>query len=310
MFRSRAVIAAFVLAASFTMATGTSEAAVRIRIPWTEQTVFALAPDRSYVAEWNGPGAGWTTIGGPASEIYAGSAGVFATNLSTGDIYEYNGTPGSWTEIGGPGAEFVEGGGHLYGIGPNNAYVAEWNGTAGGGWTIIGGPAHQIAAGAAGLVEINADIDETLIYDGTPGDWTQIGGGSLGVYSGDAIYQDEPSGLEQWTGGSTWQTILDNGGVTEYYSVQVASSAGLFVEAAGADYEYDGTPFSWTQIGAFPLLVGAVSRTSVYGFDVGSTNTAADDVEVYSGSGTTWTVIGGPAWQAWPGGAGLAAAGD
>ncbi|MBR7839422.1 hypothetical protein KDL01_39550 [Actinospica durhamensis] len=292
------------------MTTGTSQAGVRIRPPWAEQTVFALAPDRSYVAEWNGPGAGWTIIGGPASEVYAGSAGVFATDPSTGDIAEYNGTPGSWTQIGGPGAEFVEGGGHLYGIGPDNAYVAEWNGQAAGGWTVIGGPAYQIAAGPAGLVEINQDITETLIYDGTPGTWTQIGGASLGVYSGNAVYSSEPSGLEQWTGGTAWETILDNGGFTSYYAVQAVGSEGLFVEAAGGDFEYNGTPLSWTQIGGLPVLVGAVSQTSVYGFAVGSSNTAAADVEVYSGSGSTWTVIGGPAWQVWPGGAGLAAAGD
>jgi hypothetical protein len=308
MFRSRAVIAAFVLAGSFAMTTGTSQAAVRIRPPWSEQTVFALAPDRGYVAEWNGPGAGWTIIGGPASEVYAGSAGVFATNPSTGDISEYNGTPGSWTEIGGPGAEFVEGGGHLYGLGPNNAYVAEWNGTAGGGWTIIGGPAYQIAAGPAGLVEINPDITETLVYDGTPGDWTQIGGASLGIYSANAIYSVEPAGLQQWTGGTSWQQILDSASSAFY--VQVAGPAGLFIEADNTDYKYNGTPFSWTQIGAFPLLVGAASQTSVYGFTAGDTDTAAADVEVYSGIGTTWTVIGGPAWQAWPGGAGLAADGD
>lgn len=56
---------------------------------------------------------------------------------------------------------------------------------------------------------------------------------------------------------------------------------------------------------------GTVSQTSVYGFAVGDTSTDAD-VEVYSNNGTMWTVIGGPAWEAWPGGvrwgrAGLAA---
>jgi hypothetical protein len=43
-----------------------------------------------------------------------------------------------------------------------------------------------------------------------------------------------------------------------------------------------------------------VSQTSVYGFAVGDTSTDAD-VEVYSNNGTMWTVIGGPAWEAWPG---------
>lgn len=34
-------------------------------------------------------------IGGPASAIYAGPPGEFATNPPTGDDYEYNGKPGS-----------------------------------------------------------------------------------------------------------------------------------------------------------------------------------------------------------------------
>jgi len=306
--RFAAVAAAFVVAVSTPVLTAGGASARSI--PWTEQTVFALGPSNNYVAEWMGLSQGWTIIGGPASELYAGSAGVFATNPTTGDIFEYNGTPGSWTQIGGPGAKFVEGGGHLYGIGPNNAYVAEWNGPGEGGWTVIGGPAHQIAAGPAGLVEINADITETLIYDGTPGYWTQIGGGSLGVYSGNAVYQDEPSGLQQWTGGTTWEQILDSSGFSSYYAVQAVGAAGLFVEAAGADFVYGGTPFSWTQIGGLPVLIGAVSQTTVYGFAVGATNDSAANVEVYSGSGSTWTVIGGPAWETWPGGAGLAADGS
>jgi hypothetical protein len=307
--RSAAVAAVFVTAVVFPALTA-SNASARVAIPWTEQTVFALGPSNNYVAEWMGLSKGWIEIGGPASEIYAGSAGVFATEPSTGDIAEYNGTPGSWTQIGGPGAEFVEGGGHLYGLAPDDSYVAEWNGPTEGGWTIIGGPAHQIAAGPAGLVEINADITETLIYDGTPGDWTQIGGGSTGVYSGNAIYEDEPSGLQQWTGGTNWEQILDSGGYPDYYSVQVASAAGLFVEAANTDYEYNSTTGGWTQIGALPVLVGAVSQTSVYGFAVGNTQTSAANVEVYSGTGTTWTVIGGPAWEPWQGGGGLAADGS
>ena len=310
MIRSRALITAFVLAGSFCLATGTSQAALRVRVPWTGQTVYALAPDRSYVAEWNGPGAGWTIIGGPASAVYAGTAGVFATDPTTGDISEYNGTPGSWTTIGGPGAEFAEGAGHLYGIGPNDAYVAEWNGPATGGWTIIGGPASQIAAGDAGLVEINTDITETLIYSGTPGDWTQIGPGAMGVHSGEGIYIDEPAGLDQWTGGTTWESILDSGGFSSYYTVQASGSEGLFIQAGGTDYRYNGTPYQWTQIGALPVVVTAVSQTAVYGISVGTSNTSAANVEVYSGTGTNWTVIGGPAWQIWPGGLGLAADGD
>ena len=118
--RSAAVVAAFLAAVTSPVLTAASASAKDI--PWTDQTVFALGPTDNYVAEWMGLSEGWTIIGGPASEIYAGSAGVFATNPSTGDIFEYNGTPGNWTEIGGPGAQFAEGGGHLYGLAPDSSY--------------------------------------------------------------------------------------------------------------------------------------------------------------------------------------------
>jgi hypothetical protein len=74
MIRTRAAVVAVALTTVFAAATGTGQAAtatVRSLIPWYEQTVFALAPDRSYVAEWNGPGAGWTIIGGPAYLVLA-----------------------------------------------------------------------------------------------------------------------------------------------------------------------------------------------------------------------------------------------
>lgn len=309
MFRSRAAIAAVVLATTFTAMTGTSQgatAASRIYIPWTEQTVFALAPDRSYVAEWNGPGSGWTIISGSAEAIYAGSAGVFKLDWS-GNIWMYDGTPNNWTEIGGPGYQFAEGGGHLYGVAPDRSYVAEWNGTVGGGWTIIGGPVANISAGPAGLVEVSPEADKTLIYDGTPGAWTQISGSTQGAYSGNAIYGVDPTGqmLEQWTGGTSWEPILDFG--TQVFSVEGNGPAGLFVYVNGATYAYNGTPYSWTQISNSPLFVAAVSRTHVYGYTNDPTHLDAANVELYSGSGTSWSVIGGPAWQTWQGGM---AAGD
>ena len=202
---------------------------MRIYIPWTEQTVFALAPDRGSVAEWNGPGAGWTIIGGPASAI------------------------------------------------------------------------------AAGLAEVSTDTSQTSIYDGTPGDWSQIGGVSEGVFSGNAIYSVDGTGqvLDQWTGGTSWQPIFSSTGV---WAVTGVGPAVLVVEANGDDsYAYNGTPYSWTQISSSPLFVAAVSRTNIYGYTNDSTNLDAADVDVYSGCGTSWTVIGGPAYQNLQGGL---AAGD
>ena len=304
-----AVASAFVFASSAASASATAVVPIRY-IPWSEQTVFALAPDRSYIAEWNGLGQGWTIIGGAAQQVYAGSAGVFMVDLS-GNIWIYNGTPNSWTEIGGPGYQFAEAAGHLYGIAPDKSYVAEWNGLAQGGWTIIGGAASEIAVGGAGLVALSPKGDAILLYDGTPGQWTQIGGGAWdisvdarGIYRTDTV----PDTIEQWIGGTSWETI---GSGSAGVSIAADGPVGLFAYGVGpagddptgnAQYEYNGTPGSWTKVGVGTptgLETRAVSRTYVFGVttDINSDSTGiATSVELYTG-GENWTVIGGPAYK-------------
>lgn len=314
--RSAAVAAAFVTAVVFPALTAAG-ASARVAIPWTDQTVFAIGPTGDYVAEWMGLSQGWTIIGGPASEIYAGSAGVFATNPTTGDVFEYNGTPGSWTEIGGPGAQFAEGGGHLYGLGPNDGYVAEWNGP-GQGWSVIGGPAANIYAGPYGLVDTapgsNGDIRR---YNGTPNSWTDIGGpegfatlNDIAVGSG-AVYRINPATaagvtvVDKWTGGTAWTPIL-TAGSTHHLGSLIAGNDGVYLDdvtTTGDEYlKYNGTPNSWSPIaeidyygdGLYPMVE---SGTSLYGatLDNSAGDGASTDVEIYSGSGSSWTVIGGPA---------------
>ena len=323
--RTLAVATAFVVATAFGAATATgasASASARIYIPWTEQTVFALSPNDSYVAEWLGLSKGWIEIGGPAKKIYAGSAGVFELDAS-GNIWMYNGTPFSWTEIGGPGAEFAEGGGHLYGLAPDDSYVAEWNGPGQGGWTVIGGTAQDIYAGPGGLVatapgayDVSGDIWR---YNGTPNSWTDIGGGaytlwvdSASVAVGvNAVYRTDPPNaagvtvVDEWTGGTTWTPILTTGSGDDVLDL-LAGYDGLYLYdvTATTDYflKYNGTPNSWSPIsegydqtsnGPIP---SAESRTSLYGYAVNTaTGVGASSVEIYSGSGTSWTVIGGPA---------------
>lgn len=314
--RSAAIAAVFMLAVTSPALTAAT-ASAQVAIPWTEQTVFALGPTDNYVAEWMGLSQGWTIIGGPASEVFAGSAGVFATNPSTGDIYEYNGTPGSWTEIGGPGAQFAEGGGHLYGLAPDRSYVAEW--TPGQGWGIIGGPAADIYAGPYGLVDTapfgsNGDIRH---YNGTPNSWTDIGGpegfstlndvavGSGGVYRINPANTAGVTVVDEWSGGTAWTPILTVGS-THHLGELLAGYDGVYLSdvttTSEAYLKYNGTPNNWSQIsdidyygnGLYPM---AESRTNLYGATIDEQNggQASTDVEIYSGSGSSWTVIGGPA---------------
>jgi hypothetical protein len=111
--------------------------------PQAATHLYALAPDKSYVAEWDGTAGAWHTIGGPATAIYAGGFGLFATNPNDGSINKYTGSGQAWAKIGGPGASFAVGNNALYALGPNNSYVAMWQTS----WGTIGGPAGQIAAG-------------------------------------------------------------------------------------------------------------------------------------------------------------------
>jgi hypothetical protein len=295
--RPIAVVTAFLTAAVFPAATA-SAVTPRIYIPWTEQTVFAMSPSDSYVAEWMGLSSGWTIIGGPASHIYAGSAGVFATDPTTGDIAEYNGTPGSWTVIGGPGDEFVEAAGHLYGLAPDDSYVAEWNGPS-GGWTIVSGPAAWINGGPYGLLEFPESSDDTLLYNGTPYSWTDISGPAADVVVGaNTLYRmdENDSTISQWAGGTNWTPILTVG-VGRLQNI-VAGDDGLYVDFQNSPQyeEYDGTPNEWSVIGDAPSSPTPMveSRTSLYGVGSNSQDGIAN-VDIYSGSGTTWTVIGGPA---------------
>ena len=313
--RSAAVAAAFMAAVATPVLTAAT-ASARVAIPWTDQTVFAMGPTNSYVAEWMGLSQGWTVIGGPASEIFAGSAGVFATNPTSGDIFEYNGTPGSWTVVGGPGAQFAEGGGHLYGLAPDDSYVAEWNGP-GEGWTVIGGPAQNIYAGAYGLVATAPSSGDILHYNGTPDSWTNIGGpqgfatlNDIAVGSG-AVYRINPANaagvtvVDEWTGGTTWTPILTVG-ADDHLSSLVAGDDGVYLDeitdTTDEYLKYSGTPNSWSPIseidyygnGLYPMVE---SETSLYGvtLDPQTNDAASTDVEIYSGSGSSWTVIGGPA---------------
>ena len=292
---------AFVTMLAFTATTASSASARSIIDYWPRETVYALGPGGSYVAEWMGLSSGWTTIGGPAANLSGGSAGLFAIDPTTGDISEYNGTPGSWTEIGGPGWKFVQSDGHLYGLGVGGKYVAEWNGTP-NSWTVIGGAAGNIYGGGDGLIATSPGTGYTgnvWYYNGTPGSWTDIGssGDDFAVGS-NAIYRESYDylSISQWSGGTTWTPIGPAN--AEGLSIDAAGPEGLFVtDVSNNDEElrYNGTPGNWTEVGNFSVgaYADAESLTSVYGMKYENGSGTTVDVYVYSGSGTNWTLIGG-----------------
>ena len=175
------------------------------------QHLYGLAVDYSYVAVWNGPGQGWTEIGGTADSIAAGGAGLVSWSPGKG-VELYNGTPGSWTQIGGPtqasGAVAVSDTG-IY-VATSNGLVEQWTG-AGQSWTVIGSGSDLIYAGGDGLYITVGSEQNIEQYSGTPGDWTVIGGyGQQFAVSRNALYGLGPDGdyVAQWNGpGHGWTEI-------------------------------------------------------------------------------------------------------
>lgn len=172
----------------------------------TGKHLYRLVPDG--IGEWHGDT--WTKIGGPARNIYAGRAGLFATNPHTGDLYKYNGKPGKWTRIGGPGAQFAVGHDRVYGINPDHTAVYEWTGQ-GTAWTKIGGPAKNIYAGGAGLFATNPTTGNIHQYNNTPDAWTEIGGpGATFTVSDTQLYGLSPdlTTAYRWNGtGADWTRL-------------------------------------------------------------------------------------------------------
>ncbi|MFF2174762.1 tectonin domain-containing protein [[Kitasatospora] papulosa] len=172
----------------------------------TGKHLYRLVSDG--IGEWHGDT--WTQIGGPARNIYAGRAGLFATNPHTGDLYKYDGKPHKWTRIGGPGAQFAVGHDHVYGITPDHTAVYEWSGN-GADWTRIGGPAKNLYAGGAGLFATNPTTGNIHQYNNTSDAWTEIGGpGATFAVSDTQLYGLSPdlTTTYRWNGtGTDWTRL-------------------------------------------------------------------------------------------------------
>jgi hypothetical protein len=265
--------------------TGSSTAPVT-----TTDRLFGLSPDRAHVSVYSGAGVGpgaWSAIGGVATRLYAGGAGLFATNPNDGSVSKYNGD-GTWTRIGGPADSFAVTGNGLYGLSSDKGAVSVWNGTP-GSWTVIGGAATRIYGGGAGLFATNPNDGSVSKYNGAPGSWTRIGGpaDSFAV-TGNGLYglSSNKAAVSVWNGTPGSWTVI--GGVaTRLYG----GGAGLFATNPndGSISKYNGTPGSWTRIGG-PGNSFAVGSTRLYGLAPDKSSVA-----VWSGNGTGWLGIGGPA---------------
>ncbi|MGO4748627.1 hypothetical protein AB4212_08350 [Streptomyces sp. 2MCAF27] len=257
----------------------------------SKNRLYAISRDGSGVHAWNTDTEDGGQIGGPAAEVYAGGAGLFAVNPGTRDIYKYNGgtAQGNWSRVGGPGRTFAVTGDHLYGLSPDGGGIYEWT-HHGDEWKRIGDAATNIYAGGAGLFATNPQSGDLFKYNGGTGpkSWSRVGGpGRTFAVSGDHLYglSSDGSGVWEWTGhGDQWKRIGD--AATNIY----AGGAGLFATnpQSGDLFKYNGGsgPKGWSRVGG-PGRTFVVSNTHVYGL-------SPDGSEVFrwTGQGDKWSYIG------------------
>jgi hypothetical protein len=196
----------------------------------------------------NGPIFKWTGIGGPAKELYAGGAGFFATNPTSGDIYRFESKGKPWTYVGGPGAEFAVTHQTLFGLVPDRSAVYRM--ISPGKWEKVGGPAsHLIGGGETLFAQAPGTNGAIWRFDGSPDKWTNVGGpGSEFVANNLTLYGLSPdrTGVYEYLGNpGKWQAI---GGPA---SKIIAGGPFLFALTPNGDsiWRYDGQPNKWTRIG-------------------------------------------------------------
>jgi hypothetical protein len=224
---------------------------------------------------------GWEKIGGPASSLVGGGAGLIATNPDTEEVWRYAGSPFNWNLIGGPGAEFVVNNVSVYGLSPDRSGVWRWGG--GGRWYYIGGPAEHIYGGFETLLATNRRDGNVWSYNDIREEWTNIGGpGREFVADQYYVYGLSPdrSGVQRY-GVNGWEPL--GGGYTEH--IYAGRSTLLALDPAGVRMWVVNQ--SWDVIGG-PGQQYVINDVGVFGRD-------GNGVWKWTPGGTHWSKIGGPA---------------
>ncbi|MDX3538117.1 hypothetical protein PV721_27940 [Streptomyces sp. MB09-01] len=247
----------------------------------TGSGVYAITEDGSEVVQWSG--TDWVGIGGPAAELYAGPAGVFATDPGTGDLRGYSGKPGRWSTVSGRAADFAISGRDLYRLAQDRSAVHRWDrGRA--TWTRVGGPAGRLYGGGAGLFATDPVDGRIFAYGGKGEAWSYAGtAGADFVVTDQHLYGLNPdrSAVFRWSGeAGVWSAV--GGPAAALY----ASSSELYA-ANGADsgmWRYRAG--AWTRVGEAGTAFGARGER-LYRLD-------KDRSAVWERNGAAWQRIGGP----------------
>ncbi|WP_124286417.1 hypothetical protein [Streptomyces sp. ADI92-24] len=244
--------------------------------------VYAVAADGRAIVQWSGADAAWVKIGGPAKDLYAGPAGVFATDPETGELPGYTGVPGDWTAVSARAVAFAMSGRQLYRLAADRNAVHRWN-RARGTWTRIGGPAGRLYDGGAGLFATDPVDGRIFAYGGKDGVWFCAGtAGADFAVSGDHLYglNPERSAVMRWSGkAGVWSPIGGPAGelfagLSDLY-VTNYGDGGLWRYRAGA----------WSRVGDAGAAYGT-RGDHLYRLD-------RDRAAVREWDGTDWLRIGG-----------------
>jgi hypothetical protein len=174
--------------------------------------IYGLAPNGSGVFQWQS-GTTWTQIGGPASWIYPGSRGVYATDPQNGNILRYSQDNPGWLLIGGPGRQFATTNDELFGLTPGGDAVNEWIGADTSRWRNFGGPAARIFAGGYSVLATNPQTGDVYCRGVYGASWDKIGGPGADFQIADRadpeIFGLTPNrdAVYVWTGGQSWMRI-------------------------------------------------------------------------------------------------------
>jgi outer membrane protein assembly factor BamB len=171
--------------------------------------VYRLAADRASVWAWRPDDHAWQLIGGPAGHLYAGEAGLFATDPDNARLFRYDGEERGWAFVVDGIARddrLVVGTDTVYRLTADRTAVTALDQTN-GRWQVIGGAARTIRAGGAGLFAVGDD-GGVLAYRGRPDDWRRIGDDAADIAVGpDRVFRLATDGsLAEWSDG-TWRDL-------------------------------------------------------------------------------------------------------
>ncbi|MCA2181457.1 hypothetical protein LDL08_35380 [Nonomuraea glycinis] len=274
---------------------GTPDAGGATAVLPASTEVFTIAPGGRGIFQWDGENAaGWTKIGDSARQLWAGSAGLFATGMDN-RLYLYEGRPGRWHPISEPGADFAIAGSHLYRLAADRQSIHIWNGR-GTSWMRIGGSAARLYGGELGLFAIALKDGSIFRYTGRPDQWTFTGSaGATFALTGKHLYGLIPNrtAVTLWLDEQprvAWIHAAGPagdlyGGIAGLFSTDPAQERLRVLMALGTDPANQ----SWQDIGPAGAEV-RVGRRDVYVL-----SKDRSEILCWSRDTGTWRRIGGPA---------------